>query len=307
MKQTCSKRLPINEDKDWHFLTFAAGGPDFEYSGRRLLKEAIKSKLFLSSQMYGKNQLQSDSHFMSLAGWLINSQEFKRGYGLYVWKPYILLKYLDEMKSGQGLLFLDAGCHLNFKTIEAKFRMTDYFALAKANGSLVMQLGTDCPEVLWTNPKIMDELELSDEQRNSGQIQSGIIFIMNNEENRKLLNLWWEMCIRNQAHFLRSREFYFLGEKRQSQFEQAIFSSLSKQFGIFAIPDETWHYPNWKIDGTSFPIWAMRIRDKGKPFLFFDFYTLYKAKKLQLRKALAKTKRYLKKTRTFARFEEDKA
>ncbi len=37
----------------------------------------------------------------------------KRGYGYWVWKPYLISKILKEINDNDILLYLDAGCELN--------------------------------------------------------------------------------------------------------------------------------------------------------------------------------------------------
>ena len=49
-----------------------------------------------------------------------------RGYGYWIWKPYIIHKMLQKMNAGDFLLYIDAGCHLNPVGRE---RLIEYFDL----------------------------------------------------------------------------------------------------------------------------------------------------------------------------------
>ena len=55
-----------------------------------------------------------------------------KGYGYWVWKPYLIKKVLDELNIGDTLLYVDAGCHINYK---GKKRIGKYFELLKTSNS----------------------------------------------------------------------------------------------------------------------------------------------------------------------------
>lgn len=62
------------------------------------------------------------------------------GYGKWIWKPYLILKKLEEIPLNHGVLYLDSGCILNTQQENARLRLLEYFSLAEKHGSLAMQL-----------------------------------------------------------------------------------------------------------------------------------------------------------------------
>ncbi len=51
------------------------------------------------------------SHIIDMHKELINL--YSKGFGLWIWKPEIIVETLEKMNDGDILLYLDAGCHLN--------------------------------------------------------------------------------------------------------------------------------------------------------------------------------------------------
>lgn len=73
-----------------------------------------------------EKDLQNDENF-----WLKHCDFIslnKRGYGYWVWKPYIIKKTLKIMDNDDILLFLDCGCELNYL---ARDKFLEYIELVK--------------------------------------------------------------------------------------------------------------------------------------------------------------------------------
>lgn len=197
----------------------------------------------------------------------------KRGFGYWIWKPFLILKCLEEMKEGEGLLYLDGGCHLNLNEASI-LKLKNYFHIAENKGMLVTQLYDgqfgfeSLTEKSWTKKELLDLLEVSEPDRNSGQFQSGIIFVINNSDNRKLIARWLELCKTSNYGLLTGKS---LVEQNYStfiehRFDQSIFSALAKNRGIASFRDETYWESSWQTDGHDFPIWAIRNTTGIDPF-----------------------------------------
>lgn len=103
-----------------YFLTFANSDYDSEVLGR-ITKEAEDLGLF--DEIRALDESCFDASFASYWNGKLKGV---RGYGYWVWKPYILMKTLKEMNDGDTLLYADAGCRLNVK---GKKRMLAYYKL----------------------------------------------------------------------------------------------------------------------------------------------------------------------------------
>lgn len=70
--------------------------------------------------------LQNDNDFWPKHSRFINSNP--RGYGYWLWKPYIILKQLELLNDGDILFYADCGCELNIRGLP---KMNNYISLTK--------------------------------------------------------------------------------------------------------------------------------------------------------------------------------
>lgn len=252
-------------ENDWFFLTFGAGSFPLRRAAKRISRSAKSSGIFNECWAYTDKNLQKDYTDF----WQTHSDfilENPKGFGHWLWKPFLIREKLRALPKGSGLFYLDAGCHLNFENQESFKRFNDYLELAKVNKFLSMQTFdgefnlADLSEKAWSRKVVTDSFKLSNSNLQSGQIQAGILFIIQNEDNLNTLSLWLEKCTQNNYEFLRDSE---VNEVNYSNFishrhDQAVFSAIAKTHGLFRIPDETFWHPQWEQAGKNFPIWAMR-------------------------------------------------
>lgn len=252
---------------EWHFLTIGVGAANYENAARRLSKEATKSNYF-SSVITETNSTLKQNHgdFLDCHSKFIN-ENLKLGYGNFLWKPYLVNHWMNRIPEGDGLLYLDSGCSFNLKSYEAKKRFKEYMETALIHGSLVTQLRNgqfdidDLTEKSWTTAELAEAMEISEGSKNSNQIQAGILFLINNSKNREIVKKWWDFCVVEDYKYLQNSFFENpRGVFRQNRHDQSIFSCLAKKFEMYAIPDETYFYPEWYSNGRNYPIWAMRNR-----------------------------------------------
>ncbi len=251
----------------WHFLTIGIGTKNYENAASRLSKEAVESKYF-STIITENNSTLKSQHSVFLESHAEFIKENKAlGFGNFLWKPYLVNHWLNQIPEGDGLLYLDSGCSFNLKPIEARDRFEKYLESAVKHGSLVTQLASgqfgiaDLSEESWTTPELMKEIGLSEENQKSNQIQAGILFLISNSRNKEIIRKWWDISVIEDYKYLRNSNFENpKGVLRQNRHDQSIFSSLAKKYEMYSIPDETYFYPDWYSEGRNYPIWAMRNR-----------------------------------------------
>ena len=90
-----------------YFITFGGGGKNYIEAGERLIRQARKTGFFNKTILYTDKQLHMDTSFWKKHGKFIDNN--KRGYGYWLWKPYIIKKTMDMMILGDILLYLDCG------------------------------------------------------------------------------------------------------------------------------------------------------------------------------------------------------
>ena len=100
----------INKKK---FITFGGGNNNYIEAGERLINQANSLNLFDNTILYTDKYLINDKDFWNKHGNFILKN--KRGYGYWLWKPYIIKITMDKMNDGDILLYLDCGCEINNK------------------------------------------------------------------------------------------------------------------------------------------------------------------------------------------------
>jgi hypothetical protein len=94
-----------------YFLTFANSQTELINAVYRLCNQATEFNIF--EKIYGltEKDLIEDENFWPIhKDFILNNN---RGYGYWIWKPYLILKILNNINENDILLYLDAGCELN--------------------------------------------------------------------------------------------------------------------------------------------------------------------------------------------------
>lgn len=75
------------------FITFGSHS-NFIDTGKRLIKQVTDINLFTETKLYSVDDLKNDIDFWNRHNIFISNN--KRGYGYWLWKPYIILKNYGE-------------------------------------------------------------------------------------------------------------------------------------------------------------------------------------------------------------------
>ena len=112
------------------FLTF---GSDNTNNGRQhiyhanCLSEQIKElDIFDENNVYTENDLINDKSFWDKHGEFIKQN--KRGFGYWIWKPYLIMKEMEKLNDGDIILYLDAETKI---ILEEKQYLLDYLEIVK--------------------------------------------------------------------------------------------------------------------------------------------------------------------------------
>ena len=244
-----------------HFITY--GNEKFAQAKKRLLQESKDFGEFKTIRGYGPEDLPKE--FVQKYSPIFN---LPRGGGYWIWRPIILKAKLDEMKDGEFLIYLDAGCKLN-KT--GKKRFNEYISLLDKSDYGIMSFqmsGNKGPgnlerEKVWTTSQIFRyfNVELDSEHANSGQYLGGILVMKKNDHLLKIIDLLIKAL---EADPLMYTDYYNRGQHadfRENRHEQSIFSLLRKIHGSVVIDgDESWIQPFGRGESLKYPFWATRSR-----------------------------------------------
>lgn len=245
------------------FLSFGGGSENYIEAVNRICEQAAEFKLF--DQIYkftGEDLKQKHRKFWKPHRKFIETN--KRGYGYWLWKPYIISHVLKELSDGDILLYADAGCELN---IRGKSRLLEYIELVKKYAFLAFQMGHH-PERKWTREDLLHFLGCDSSVRNSGQIIATTMFIQKCAKTVNFVDEWYRLMCHNDYQFITDGKSTVQNDQEfvENRHDQSCFSCLVKKYNMYHIPDETYFQSSWFSTGLRYPIWALR-NNKGTSYL----------------------------------------
>jgi len=228
-----------------------------------------------------------DSRFVEVMGKRLTSNP--RGYGYWSWKPQIVLQILRKMEEGDVVLYADAGCHLNPR---GKNRLLEYFRLAQEHGIVAFQARSlnekrkddlsqhFLTEGAWCKGDLLDYFGVrnNDAVTKTGQLGGTAFLVRKTPETvaffKRFLSVFeehFELCDDSPSHSPNLPSF------AENRHDQAVFSLLGKQQGVFCLScgeyalvndfappaerHEVKHWPRRWRDLVDYPIWTKH--DKG--------------------------------------------
>jgi len=207
-----------------YFITFAS--ENFIEAGNRLTNQANGIGVFDKIIFYSEKYLKVDNLFWDKHATFIENN--KRGYGYWLWKPYLIQKTMKSMKDGDILLYLDSGCEID---INKKEQMLINFDIVKNDYILISKCSY---EIEFNKMDLVMKLDMNNPiYLNSFQHQAGAILFLVCDKTRKLVDEWYELgcdykniddtpSINNYSWFIEHRH------------DQAIFSLLTKKYNLYS-------------------------------------------------------------------------
>ena len=166
------------------FMTFGGGSENYIKAGKRLHEQVSSLELFDKCHLITDNDLKKDTEFCLKHENFINSN--KRGYGFWIWKSYLIHKFMKKLNNGDVLLYLDAGCEVN---IEKKQKIKELFEIIKRDN--IIGTTTRFIEKSWTKRDIFIELGCDHEKYwNSNQHQGGVFMFLKCDKVMKIIEEW---------------------------------------------------------------------------------------------------------------------
>ena len=290
-----------------HLVSFADSR--MQLSLNRLGKQARDMGVFESIRIMNENKLPFDFK-EHLKDKLIPGS---RGYGYWSWKPEIILLTLDEIQDGDGLVYVDAGCHLNHR---GRKRLLEYFKILNEEDSGIVAFQAckptkensslkydgrklfDQPNYRWIKGDLFDYFGVRDNQAviNSEAIGAGIIFIRKCDRAISIIREWrqivWQRFdLLDDTPSVSPNISGFIEHRH----DQAIWTLLCLKHGVKTLSAYEYWYPkknkkklmpDWSAL-SDFPIHARRDKDFG---LVRNFYQKVVLKLNRIKSELKKIK-----------------
>ena len=218
----------------------------------RFYKQAKESDFFDNIFIYNEYNLPKDEKFESL---LYHKLVPSRGFGYWCWKPFVILKTLENIKDGDILVYADVGCHINK---EGEKRFYEYL-------DIVIEYKTLCFDIHllesnWTKADLFNyfgKLNYKD-ITDTPQRMATICIFEKNDINLEFVKRWLQVFyddfslvddtpskIPNFDGFIENRH------------DQSIFSILSKIYNVYTV-----YAGEFEVNSKNFPFNASRDKKK---------------------------------------------
>jgi hypothetical protein len=246
----------------------------------RLERQGANMALFDSFKPYDETML--DSEFQSRFGTKLRDDI--RGFGYWCWKPQVALQALAQMRDGDVLLYVDAGCHLNPR---GRQRLEEYVALLtpeapilafKYNGAskdniLQAREVPDWNNEAWTKEDLFVALgaEPGAPIRADQTYHATTFMLLNGPKARQFLSDWVEVFSKDWAMIddtpSQAANAPFFKEHRH---DQSIFSILCNRHQVIDIDAREiicWGTDQKTVDWdvlSNYPIHAKRDRNLSR-------------------------------------------
>ena len=208
-----------------NFITFGGGNSNYLEAGSRLCNQATKINLFNKITFFTDTFLQNDTEFWERhSNFVIKN---KKGYGYWLWKPYLIKKTIETLNDGDILLYLDSGCEINSNK---RNEMINYFGMVKTNYIITSFTFT---EKNWNKMDLILHLNAnSSEFIETPQRQAGAQLLYVCDKTRRLVNEWYETAcnyhlIDDSPSIAKNCDGF-----REHRHDQSIFSLLTKKYNI---------------------------------------------------------------------------
>ena len=196
----------------------------------RFHNQAKESNFFDNIFIYNEYNLPKDEKFEEL---LSHKLVPSRGFGYWCWKPFIILKTLENLKDGDILVYADIGCHINK---EGEKRFYEYLDIVIEHKALCFKM--QFLESCWTKSDLFNYFgKLNDKNiTNSSQRMATICIFEKNDINLEFVNKWLQVfyddfsLVDDTPSKLPNLDGFI-----ENRHDQSVFSILSKIYDIYAI------------------------------------------------------------------------
>ena len=233
-----------------YFLTFGGPSQDYHMASARICQQASKMDIFDKIICFNETDLMNDDDFWQKHSSFILSNP--RGYGYWLWKPYIIKKTLDTMNENDILLYCDCGNELNNHPI-AKQKLQEYIELVKDKNILGTKGGSS--DYNYTKMDLIKYFKMENKIQLLSQphMQATVLMIKNNHSMREFMKEYYEIGSQN-YHFIDDSPSIYINFSCfvEHRHDQSIFSLLAKKY----------NYLNYDLDPTYWGVFTDGLRIK---------------------------------------------
>lgn len=218
----------------------------------RFHNQAKESNFFDNIFIYNEYNLPKDEKFEEL---LSHKLVPSRGFGYWCWKPFIILKTLENLKDGDILVYADIGCHINK---EGEKRFYEYLDIVIEHKALCYK--SHWVEAHYTKSDLFDYFDkLKDKNITDTPMRPATICIFEkNDINLEFVNKWLQVfyddfsLVDDTPSKLPNLDGFI-----ENRHDQSVFSILSKIYNASTV-----YAGEFEVNSKNFPFNALRDKKK---------------------------------------------
>lgn len=211
--------------KIW-FITFGSHS-SYINAAMRLSSQAKSFNIFTNIIAYTGSYLLQDTFWNKHGNFI---RQNNRGFGYWLWKPYLIQKSINQLEDGDILMYLDCGCELDIR--EKEYLL---FCLDSVKRDKIIGCDTFCLEREWCKQDIIELLGMTGSPHlTTSQHEAGALMFFVCPETRDIINQWYDLSctyhnIDDSPSILPN-----VPEFREHRHDQSIFSLLTKKYNLFS-------------------------------------------------------------------------
>jgi hypothetical protein len=204
-----------------YFITFGNG--QFTKQRDRVALEAMETKWFDEIIVESPETIKD---FINL-----HDQFFKnnnRGFGYWLWKPYIIFRQLNKMSAGDCLFYTDAGASI---LPHRENRFNEYVEMLKQSNTPILAFsGNVYYERQFQKMQTLKRFDLHNDDSflKSPQIESGVIAFKKSEYTMDVVKKWLDVVVENNYIYVNDTISDEHEEFIDNRHDQSILSILCK-------------------------------------------------------------------------------
>ena len=237
-------------------ILFAFASKDLIRSAKRLLNQASESNFYDEINIITSNKI--DEVLKSKIKKLSTGN--KRGFGYWIWKPYLIKKIFDKIDYGDIINYVDIGCHIIKKN---SFKFNQYLDFIKQDENWILPfqyhknlnhkveniLFPDRDERKYTKGDLLEYFNFynSTEVTHSPQFWAGCFFIKKTDTSINFLDEWLSIFDKNfklidDSPSIKKNLVGF----EENRHDQSVYSLLCKKYKLksFSAYECEWAYLN---------------------------------------------------------------
>jgi hypothetical protein len=245
-----------------HLISFASGLPDNQEIVARFERQANECPFIDQCIVVSDDGNTLYDSFYKEFGDFVKLNP--RGYGFWIWKPYIILSYIKKLSHGDVLLYCDIGCELS---MAGHKKFDAYIELIEEKEILAFSTLNRQPEYFWCKKELLEFFNLPNFLIEQEQVAATFFMIKVSDFSSSFVSQWLEIAKSNNFNYINDQcadgqapEFI------EHRHDQSIFSLLIKKYGISIIRERSYFPPilyyknSWVY---RYPIHALRSKTKA--------------------------------------------